>query len=386
MERGHLARPRVRGFARTGAKHRTFNKLEFLCGVCRSCKTSNGQARCLRSQFLRFNFEYELSYQLNSKRFMDLNNIFFNQHERLRSGWRFALFLAAFFFLSMIFVGGAVGILSNLPIGFTQTGLLAFVVPAAISAVICLFLGSIFGKFFEDLPFRALGCWFTKNWLKDLVLGLIFGAGSVGFAALFAYAFGGMRFESNSTAGITPIALTLSVTLLVFTVGAINEEILFRGYLLQTMSRAKLFLLGTLLTSTLFASGHLGNPSVSAFAWINTFLAGIWLAVAYYKTRNLWFPFGIHLAWNWVQGSFLGINVSGLDALATAPILKVIEKGNATIGGGDYGLEGGISCTIALIFSTALIYFLPIFKPTEEMILLTSEEKPLTDNIRNLDA
>ncbi len=317
---------------------------------------------------------------------MNLQHIFFNENERLRSGWRFALFLAAFFFLSMLFVVGAVGILSNLPIGFTQNSLLAFVVPMGISSAICIFLGWIFGKFFEDLPFRALGIWFTKNWLKDLVLGLLFGAISVGFAALIAYAFGGMRFESNNESGIAPIMLTLSVTLLLFTVGAINEELLFRGYLLQTMSRAKLFLLGTMITSLLFASAHNANPSASIFSWLNTFIAGIWLAVAYWKTRNLWFPFGIHLAWNWVQGSFLGISVSGLDAIATAPLLKVTEKGNPFIGGGDYGLEGGISCTIALIFSTALIYFLPIFKPTEEMIALTSKEIPLTHNIRNFDA
>lgn len=309
---------------------------------------------------------------------MNVNEIFFNEHERLRSGWRFSLFLAAFFFLSVIFVGFVSFILINLPIGFTNGSLLAFVIPAAISGVICLFLGWIFGKFFEDLPFRALGIWFTKNWLKDLILGLIFGALSVGFAALIAYAFGGMRFASNNEVGIAPMALTLSVTLLVFTAGAINEELIFRGYLLQTMSRAKLFLLGTLITSLLFASAHNANPSASVFSWLNTFIAGIWLAIAYYKTRNLWFPFGIHLAWNWVQGSFLGISVSGLDALATAPLLKVTEKGNPFIGGGDYGLEGGISCTIALIFSTALIYFLPIFKPTEEMILLTSEEKTKT--------
>ncbi len=316
---------------------------------------------------------------------MNLQEIFFNQNERLRSGWRFALFLAAFFLLSMILVVGAVGILANLPIGFTNGSLLAFVVPFAISSAICIFLGWIFGRVFEDLPFRALGIWFTKNWLKDLVLGLIFGAVSVGFAALFAYAFGGMRFESNTTAGSAPILLTLSVTLLVFAVGAISEEALFRGYLLQTMSRAKLFWLGTALTSLLFASAHNANPSASVFSWINTFLAGIWLAVAYLKTRNLWFPFGIHLAWNWVQGSFLGINVSGLDQLATAPIVRVTEKGNPLIGGGDYGIEGGVACTVALIFSTALIYFLPIFNPSEEMIALSSEEKPLTDNIGDLD-
>lgn len=310
---------------------------------------------------------------------MNLQDIFFNRTERLRSGWRVTIFLAAFLLLSTILVVGAISVLANLPIGFSQESLLAFIVPFAISATISIFLGWLFGKFFEDLPFRALGCWFTKNWLKDLVLGLFFGAGSIGLAALFAYTFGGMRFESNQAAGSSAILLTLAVTLLVFTVGAISEEAFFRGYLLQTMSRAKLFWVGAILTSTLFSSGHLNNPNVSGFALLNTFIAGIWFAVAYLKTRNLWFPFGIHLTWNWIQGAFFGISVSGLDKLASAPLVRVTEKGNSFIGGGDYGLEGGIACTLALIVSSVLIYFLPIFKPSEEMLALTSEETPRDD-------
>ncbi len=39
----------------------------------------------------------------------------------------------------------------------------------------------------------------------------------------------------------------------------------------------------------------------------------------------------------------------------------------------NYGIEGGIACTIAIIASTAIIYFLPILKPSEEMLALTSK-------------
>ena len=79
--------------------------------------------------------------------------------------------------------------------------------------------------------------------------------------------------------------------------------------------------------------------------------------------------------WNWFQGSIFGINVSGLGELATAPIMKSADSGPTWLTGGSYGLEGGIACTIALIASTALIYLLPMLKPTEEMLALTSEEK-----------
>jgi uncharacterized protein len=307
---------------------------------------------------------------------MNFTDAFYNEFGRLRSGWRFSIFLLAFIFLSAFAVVGAIAILSKLPIGFTKESLAAFVVPFVITSFIAIFLGWLFGKLFEDLPFRALGVWFTKNWLKDLVSGSVLGAVSIGIAALIAFAFGGMRFETNQNSGNTAIFLTLAITLLIFIFGAIAEEVLFRGYLLQTMSRAKLAWIGIVITSFLFATGHNNNPGASIFSWVNTFLAGIWLCAAYLKTRNLWFPFGIHLMWNWVQGAFFGINVSGLSELASAPLMHVSETGNALIGGGDYGIEGGIACTIALVISTALIWFLPIFKPTEEMLALTSDEKP----------
>ena len=240
-------------------------------------------------------------------------------------------------------------------------------------------LGWFYGKIFEDLPFQALGIWLTKNWLKNLILGLIVGAVSIGFAALIPFFTGAIAFQSNLKAGSSPIFLTLSVTLFLFIAGAVSEETLFRGYLLQTMSRAKLFTVGMILTSVLFASVHNANPGANPFSWLNTFLAGVWFCIAYWKTRDLWFPIGIHLAWNWVQGSILGINVSGLGDLATAPLMRSQDFGPVWLTGGSYGLEGGIACTFALVLSSLAIWFLPFPKPSEEMLEMSGEEKLKTE-------
>jgi membrane protease YdiL (CAAX protease family) len=237
-----------------------------------------------------------------------------------------------------------------------------------------VFLGWFYGKYFEDLPFRALGIWISKNWFKNLILGFLAGAVSIGLAALIPFSVGAVSFQSNLVVGSSPILLTLSVTLLIFTAGSVFEETLFRGYLLQTMSRAKLFSIGMILTSILFASVHADNTGSNYFSLFNTFLAGIWFCIAYWKTRDLWFPTGIHLAWNWVQGSILGINVSGINDLATAPLLRSEDFGPVWLTGGGYGLEGGISCTIALIVSSLAIWLLPFPKPSEEMVEMTSEE------------
>ena len=307
---------------------------------------------------------------------MTINEIFINDYGRLRSGWRFVIFLFAFFFLASALGQIVFTIFSRLPIGFDQKSLLSFIYPNVILLSVSILVGWLCGKFLENLPFRALGCWFTKNWWKDLIFGLGLGTISILFAAFIALIFGGLRFEFNSENGQSAILLTLAVSLGVFIVGAAAEEAFFRGYMLQTFARAHLAWLAIAFTSLFFASVHFGNPNANYFSTLNTALAGIWFGVAYLKTRNLWLVFGLHLMWNWVQGAFLGLPVSGITELTTAPLFRVTEFGVNSITGGNYGIEGGIACTIAIIFSTVFIWYLPFLKPSEEMLALTNQEIP----------
>lgn len=307
---------------------------------------------------------------------MNLQHIFFNESARLRSGWRFTIFLISYAVIASFLVVGFTSLLNILSVGAGENSFITLIGTFTIFSVCAIFLGWFYGKIFEDLPFRALGIRVTKNWFVNLVLGFLVGALSIGLAALVPFLSGSISFQSNLNAGSSPIILTLSITLLIFITGAVSEEVLFRGYLLQTMSRAKLFSVGLLLTSVLFASAHNANPGANMFTWLNTFLAGIWFCIAYLKTRDLWFPIGIHLAWNWFQGSIFGISVSGLSDLATAPLMRSQDFGPVWLTGGSYGLEGGLSCTIALIVSGLAIWFLPLPKPSEEMLALTTEEKP----------
>lgn len=307
------------------------------------------------------------------KKLRDFSKVFYNDNERLRSGWRVALFLAVYFLILTFVVNVVFAILTALPIGFTADSLLSFTVSHAISAFLAIVFGWLFGRFLEDLPFRALGAAFTKSWFKHLTYGFMIGALTVCFGALIAYLFGGLKFEYNN-AGFYAVGLTLTVSLVIFIGGAAFEEAFFRGYIFQTLIRAKLVWFAVLFTSVFFATVHNANPSANYISWINTFLAGIWFAAAYLKTRTLWMPFGLHLAWNWFLGSILGIQVSGLSDIAAAPFLRAAELGPAWLTGGEYGLEGGLAATIVLLISTLLIWFLPFIKPTDEMLNLTSGE------------
>lgn len=304
---------------------------------------------------------------------MNAETIFLNESKRLRSGWRFLIFQLLMIFFGFFFEKAYDFLL--IATNYDGTGVLRFVAPNLILLFLAVSCGWLCGKFLEDLPFRALGAAFTKNWSKDLFFGLFIGAISIFLAVLIAAIFGGLRLEFNNSAAANAILQTLGISFAVFLLGAAAEEAYFRGYILQTFARANLAWMAIAFTSLFFAYAHFNNPNVSFFAKLNTAIAGIWFGAAYLKTRNLWFPFGIHFAWNWIQGAILGIPVSGITDIAAVPLFLETEKGAEIITGGSYGIEGGAACTIAIIFSIILIYFMPFLKPTEEMLALTSEEK-----------
>lgn len=300
-----------------------------------------------------------------------LSATFFDRHERLRSGWRFFVFFSVFLLLTGLLGSLTMAMLTAMEIDTGENALLVRTGGSIISLAAALLVGWLCAKFLEKLPFRSLGASLTKGWLRDLATGIALGAFSLCLAVVVAVGFGGLRFEFNAAAG-TNVLSTLAVTSLVFLFGAAFEEALVRGYMFQTLTRSGLAWLAIALTSLIFAAGHLGNEGATVFSTANTALAGVWLGIGYLKTRTLWFVTGMHFSWNWVQGSFFGIEVSGFENFAAAPLFRELDGGPIWITGGEYGLEGGFAATVAILVSTALIWFSPFLKAEEEMVRLTS--------------
>jgi membrane protease YdiL (CAAX protease family) len=310
---------------------------------------------------------------------MESSGIFINSVGRLRSGWRLAIFavtlVSAVSFLFLL----ARALLFNV-LGLSEASLAAsnwgWVLQACILLGAATLMGWICGKWLEDLPPRALGWGFHAGWLRDFLKGSLVGATSLLLAALIATIFGGFRFTLNSTATFA-VVKTILISGLIFILAAAAEEAMFRGYPLQTMTRAKLAWLALVLTAVIFSLGHTGNPNaVRGFTFVNTALAGVWLGLAYLRTRSLWFPLGVHWAWNWMMGALLGLPVSGIEQLTPNPLLRADAIGPAWLTGGAYGIEGGAACTLALLLSTLFIWRTKLLSATEEMLHLTDREIP----------
>ena len=303
---------------------------------------------------------------------MEAYNFFIDKEGHLRSGWRLAIFVVAFMVctqLSQILLFWGLAAVLQLTFFELVNSNWGFVAGHGSILISATLVGWGCGALFEQLPFRALGCWPHRGWLKNLGLGSVLGAVTLVLAALLATATRGIHFRFDP-AGARSIGETLAVSTLLFIFAAAAEEILFRGYPLQTLTRAKLAWLGVFLTSVPFAAVHLNNPhAVPGFTFVNTALAGVWLAVAYLRTRSLWLPLALHWSWNWAQASLLGLPVSGIERIAPAPLLQAINAGPDWLTGGAYGIEGGAACTVALLISTVVIWrtklFATVHVPTE---------------------
>jgi membrane protease YdiL (CAAX protease family) len=306
-----------------------------------------------------------------------MRKIFLNDVGRLRSGWRVLIFVLAFIamaFLIATVLRAGYAIVTAFAPQVPHSGFIAEVIFRTGLLGAALGAGYLCTKFLEGLPWRSLGLTFHTGWFRDLSIGFAVGFGSLVIAV--AIASRGLHF-SFTTAGPATVRSLIGSLVLLFA-AALAEEAMFRGYGLQTLSRAKLAWLGVLLTSVPFGLAHLSNPNVVPFVtFANTALAGIWLAAAYLRTRSLWLPLGVHWSWNWALGWFFGLPISGIN-LVSNPLLQGQESGPKWLTGGTYGIEGGVACTISLIIVTIFLWRTSLVSATPDLLRMTSEENPVT--------
>mgnify|MGYP001189078204 CR=1 FL=1 len=287
------------------------------------------------------------------------------------------MFIFIFGIAAVVF--GTVGFmaLSSVGLDVRSWTSLFLVANGLFSLIPALLAGWACGKLLEGLPYKALGASFSGNWFLNFVSGIVIGFVTLGAAIAVAMIFGSLRFQPNADANSKAVVFSLVSSFFVFAAASAFEEALFRGYILQTFARSGLAWLAIAVTAIFFGAVHAGNPNAGVISTVNTILAGIWFGVAYIKTRDLWFVWGIHLMWNFAQGSIFGIEVSGMHDIVTSPLLKEIDPGPLWLTGESYGIEGGIACTVALVLSGLAIHFLPFPKPDPAMLAMTD---PPTEN------
>ena len=276
-----------------------------------------------------------------------LHTLFWNSDgKRLRPLWRLliqlgmmfimlGLLILAFAFLNMVFHWK-----------ISATGLLFLSTVFELVA----FTGSIYlaRHFLDHRPFLDLGIWPDENMGFDLTKGLVIALVMLYFSFVLMHQLGWLTIT-----GYGKNIWQALLYFLLFVVIAFQEELLCRGYILQTVASGWGKFWGVWVSSIIFTMLHLGNPGFNPFALIGIFCAGLLLGWATLRTGNLWLAIGIHLGWNFCEGVVFGFPTSGVTIYS---LIHTQITGPVIWTGGAFGPEAGLIILPALAIGAGLVW------------------------------
>ena len=110
------------------------------------------------------------------------------------------------------------------------------------------------------------------------------------------------------------------------------------------------------LNAFTFAALHLANNGITWLSFVNLILFGVFASVYFLRRGSIWGIGALHSVWNWVQGNFYGISVSG-NQVGSSVFATETVSGKELLNGGAFGLEGSIMVTIVLAVGIIVLCF-----------------------------
>jgi len=291
---------------------------------------------------------------------------------RVRAPWRlvavfvviglFGLVVAAATPLLRDPLVAAVQLLVPGPQGSAVAGNVVFLVAQLVGTV-----GGVYvvGRFLDCRRFADFGLHLDRDWWADLGFGLLLGAALMTTIVLVELAAGWLTVTDTFRIARSDFSFWtwFGFALANFVVIGVVEELLARGFLIKNAAEGLTWFEGVdatravgvavVASGLLFAVGHATNPNAGVASTVGIFVAAFMLAAGYVLTGELAIPIGIHVTWNFFQGTVYGLPVSGMDFGIS--LLAVEQSGPALVTGGSFGPEAGLLGVSASLVGIALV-------------------------------
>ncbi len=279
---------------------------------------------------------------------------------RLRAGWR--LLIQS---LLMLLLGLCIGIpviLVPMMFEIPPHGLLPpeMALPELLATLIVEFLAitaSIFlaRRFLDRRSFTSLGLKLKWRAIVDTLAGIAITFVMMGAIYILMWSSGWIKFEGFAwqTQPVGAVVVNTLLIFLAFMLVGWNEELLSRGYHLQNLADGLNLTWGVILSSAVFGVLHLANLNATWLSAVGISLAGFFLAFAYLRTKQLWLSIGLHIGWNFFEGTVFGFPVSGMEFYR---LIRHTVSGPELWTGGAFGPEAGLVVLPALALGVALVY------------------------------
>ena len=227
--------------------------------------------------------------------------------------------------------------------------------------VISILINILIYKLIERRTARTMGltghrC--VPDYLTGAALGLAMFSAVVGMN----YAAGAVRV---SNAADTERSILMMIVIFAgWMIQGFSEEFAFRGFMMMSAGTYKKPWIAVIFSAIMFGAAHIGNSGATVTGVLNVALFGIVMSLYMLRTDSIWGPAALHTVWNWAQGSFFGLKVSGMDF---GPSVLHFEQTDhaAWMNGGSFGLEGGLGTTAILVVVGLILLFLVPQRKTE---------------------
>ncbi|MFZ1772243.1 MAG: CPBP family intramembrane glutamic endopeptidase [Caldilinea sp.] len=281
--------------------------------------------------------------------------IFFAVDDRLRAGYRIALFF-------LLWGYGPAIVHSVL-----ENTLLRFVAPEwfwlqgialnLLRMAIIFAAGWAVARYVDRRPFADYGFHLSAVWWIDFCFGLLLGAALMALVFLVEWLAGWITIVDlwrSDPPGMSFGPAFLAAFIL-YLVVAIAEELLTRGNqmlnIVEGMSSFGYVLavfIAWIISSVIFGLLHIFNPHATLTSTTNLMLMGFMFGLGFALTGELALPIGLHFTWNLVQGNVYGFPVSGKMQYATS-FIAINQHGPELWTGGAFGPEAGLLGILATV-------------------------------------
>jgi len=218
------------------------------------------------------------------------------------------------------------------------------------------FVTLVYWRFVEKQTFRTIG--FTGK-IVDYLSGALIAVIMLSVIMCVCCISGAMTFLGFDTNADIKI---LIIWLLAFAIQGSAEEIMCRGFLLNSLKKRLSVSQAILISSTVFAALHLitttlldAAPVYAILGIINLYLISFIFSIISVRRTNIWIACGLHSIWNFILNTIMGLSVSGNTSVSEGVALFSVKETNI-LNGAEYGIEASIITTIVLgMFLFAII-------------------------------
>ena len=243
------------------------------------------------------------------KNTLSLSKVFKNRFGHLRAGWRIFIYIAFAVILSRVvdLFENSLFIIQGETLSDYELLWNRFI--GKFLQLMCVLIpGIVLLRWVDKRPVALLGIGLYKGALRELSQGMLMGFVLIilSVSVLWLTGWGSFSFNGFSTGLLVYLLCVLGI----LAISAAYEELLFRGYIFQSLIEGSNFWITLGIFSLLFGAAHLSNKGVTIFSIAVTIIAGVFVGVLYFRTRALWMCIGTHFVWNWTLGPVFGMGIS----------------------------------------------------------------------------